>query len=167
MFVLLAEQRGFEPLQDFSPCGFQGRSLTATWVLPQIKNRESCMHASPKSHDGFCSSEKNINYSGRSLEYVILLSFLSQTGSRPLQPGADHIIFSFLKQHMVHRIIGITPNICCLERKTGVEPASPAWKAGILAVVLLSHIKTGTTNAAPVILSNRFMPCASIVYFTT
>lgn len=43
-----------------------------------------------------------------------------------------------------------------LERKTGVEPASPAWKAGILAVVLLSHIKTGAD------IPHR--QCSSIVY---
>ena len=69
------------------------------------------MHPSPKSLFSFCSSFQKARYSGWSLALFIgFFSILppSFEGSGPLRPGADHIIFLYLKEKMVHRLIGIT-----------------------------------------------------------
>ena len=36
-----------------------------------------------------------------------------------------------------------------LERVTGIEPASPAWKAGALTIVLRPHIQKRRYGSAP------------------
>ena len=45
-----------------------------------------------------------------------------------------------------------------MERVTGIEPASPAWKAGALAIVLYPRIRPGAT-ASLVILTQGGCAC--------